>query len=142
MTAVGGFIREVIRGIDRQQGHALRLQEIMPGELHGEITRKSGRVLDQDHLRPIAEHRGEHGAKALPLVDRVRAGHDRVVILLDDVIALRLGIRLHGCSLALLAVLVGSDIPRTRRAVVRNGRYAVFGGACPLLLLPFPLGTP
>src|SRR5262249_20701053 len=107
-----GFICEIIRRIDRQQSNALGFEQIMPGELHGQVARKPRRVLDQDYRRPVAEHVGEHGAKSVPLIYWVRTGHGRVVILLDDLKSVGLGIGMHGVPLTLLAILVGSDIPR------------------------------
>jgi hypothetical protein len=52
----------------------------------------------------------EHGLEARSLGYRIGAAHSRVVELIDDAVAVRLGERRDGRTLPLVTVLVASDV--------------------------------
>ena len=73
--------------------------------------------------RPCSSWGGDafqHGGKARPAGDRVRARHGSVVILADDLEASPAGEGLDGFPLAPVAALVGTDVRGARGAQIRN----------------------
>ena len=97
-------------------------QHVMAGELDGQITGEAVRALDNDRPDPIAGDPLQHGQEAGALGHRIGAAHRRIIELGLDLIAIRLGETGDRCPLALLAVLVGTDIGRGAGAQIRYRR--------------------
>ena len=94
--------------------HAERLEVVMAGELHRQITGKPVRTFDEDHAHAVAGDPIEHGSKARTFGHNVGAGHAWVIELVNERVRVGLGESLDDAarwrlSLSLSAPTLAAD---------------------------------
>ena len=94
----------------RDQSDTQRLQEIMARELHSQIASETVGALDNDAADAIAGAPVKHGLETRPLTNRIGAAHSRVIKLVNEDVAVRLGEGGNGRPLPLVGVLIGTNV--------------------------------
>src|SRR6476660_4631015 len=100
-------------GMDRD---AESLKHVMASELHGEVTGEPIGRLHNDGFCAVGCQPLQHLGKAGALIDGISTAHGCIVVFAHDGKPRTFGESLDGCSLTLIAVLIGTDIGRARSA--------------------------
>ena len=88
--------------------------------LNDQLARKPRNILDHDGPNAIGLDPVQHGRKTRPALDRVRPAYVLVVEFFRDLQTSPLRKRLDRSTLALVAVLIRSDVGSTRRPQIRD----------------------